>query len=352
MTMENRKRNFGLDLVRFTAIFMVIMVHSFMHSNFNNYPLDGFKMFVLLFIRCICHSGVLIFILLTGYLKNKKEVNLKHYKSIKDILMTYFIISIISIIYRMLYLKESFSCFSIISSILNFTAAPYAWYVEMYLGLFFLIPFLNILYNSIKTKKEKIILIITLFLFSSVFPTVTKINIFNHSLNIFPDWWENLYPLLMYFIGCYISEYKITFCKKKLLMSLLVINVLNTLLLFLNANGLSINSISFLEEYTFSVIIAVIIFLLLYNIDFNNKLINKIIAFFSKVSFGTYLISFCFDSFIYSQSLFNKSGSYYFFLCTFALTPIIFILSSIASYLVTIIVKYINKILLKKAIMK
>ena len=340
------KRSCGLDLVRFVAIFMVVMVHSFMHSNFNNNQLYGFQMFILLFIRCICHSGVLIFIILTGYLKNKKEPNLKHYGSIKDILITYFIISIISILYKLIFLNQDFSLFNTPASIFNYTAAPYAWYVEMYLGLFFIIPFINILYKNIKTKKQKLVLIITLFLFSSVFPTLTKLNIFGYSLNLFPDWWELLYPLLMYFIGCYFSEYKTKIEKKKLLVYLFITNLLNTLFLFFIAHGGSINSVLISESYTFSVIISVIIFLLLYDLECKNKYINSIISFFSKVSFGTYLISFCFDSYIYSFDFF-KTSRYYFLLCTIILTPIIFILSSIASYIVSLVVKYINKIICK-----
>ena len=40
---------------------------------------------------------------------------------------------------------------NIINSIIyifNFTACPNAWYLEMYIGLFLLIPFLNIIYNN------------------------------------------------------------------------------------------------------------------------------------------------------------------------------------------------------------
>ena len=45
--------------------------------------------------------------------------------------------------------------------LLDFTGAPYSWYIEMYLGLFLLIPFLNILYNNLASQRHKQILVIT-----------------------------------------------------------------------------------------------------------------------------------------------------------------------------------------------
>ena len=338
-----KERNFGLDLVRFSAIFFVILVHSFMHSGFNVTDLYGIKMFILLFVRSFGHCGVLLFLLLTGYLNNKKEINSKHYKVIKKVLITYVIISIITLLYRKYISVDNNSIMSLIAGIFRFKTAPYSWYVEMYIGLFFLIPFLNILYNNIKTKNEKIILIVTLLLFCSFFPTICRIQIAGHSLDLFPDYWSILYPILMYYIGCFISEYQIRINKYILFIIIFITAFLSTFLLYFYAQGKSVNSIGLTENYLLSVILSFFIFLFFYNFKCNNRLIIKTVRFFSDVSFGTYLISFCFDDYFYKYTLFLKDNPYYFLICTFVLTPIIFILSSIASYFVSLFVKIILK---------
>lgn len=42
---------------------------------------------------------------------------------------------------------------SVIFGILDFTGVAYAWYTNMYIGLFLIIPFLNNAYMSLKSKK-------------------------------------------------------------------------------------------------------------------------------------------------------------------------------------------------------
>ena len=46
-----------------------------------------------------------------------------------------------------------------ILSILDFSADSYAWYIEMYIGLFLIIPFLNILWNNLNDVGRKWLII-------------------------------------------------------------------------------------------------------------------------------------------------------------------------------------------------
>ena len=204
--------------------------------------------------------SLLLFLLLTGYLKNKKKVNSKHYNGIKKVLITYVVISIITLFYRMFIRNDNSSLLSLITGIFSFQTAPYSWYVEMYIGLFFLIPFLNILYNNIKTKNEKNILIITLFLFSSFFPTICAIKIAGHSFDLLPNYWALLYPILMYYIGCFISEYQIKINKYIMFFVIMVTAFLSTFLLYFYAQNATVNSLGITEHYLFSVILSILIF--------------------------------------------------------------------------------------------
>lgn len=337
-----KKRIFGLDLVRTTAIFLVVLVHSFFHSGYNSASMTGIGMFSLLLIRCLANSGVLIFIILTGYLKCNKGVDKNHYKGIIDIIITYLFVSILTIIVRKFLFHDNEQLINYIIGIFSFKTIPYAWYVEMYLGLFFFIPFLNILYKNIDSKKKKQLLIITLFLFTSLFPTLSRIKITEYQLDFYPDWWIFLYPVLLYYIGAYIREYKVTFNKWINLFVLLFTIFLDGVILYYYLSGNSIVTLLTTEYYTFSIIISTLTFLLLYNIDIRNKIINKIVSFLSKVSFGTYLVSYCFDIFVYNKTISLQNSHYYFFICAILLSPVIFLASSIFSYFVSIIVKYIR----------
>lgn len=68
------KRVFGLDLIRFFAIFSVISVHFFLNNGFYTFPVKGGRMFISINLRWLFFSGVPLFLLLTGYLNNKKKI--------------------------------------------------------------------------------------------------------------------------------------------------------------------------------------------------------------------------------------------------------------------------------------
>jgi len=184
------KRVFGLDLVRTIAILLVVIVHVFMMNYFQISTIKGTSSFILLFIKNIAMTCVPLFILLTGYLKYNKKLNKDHYKSIIKILITYFIIAIITVLFDIFYLNNNFNINKHILGIFNFTINPYSWYIEMYIGLFLLIPFLNLIYHNLKQKKHKQLLIIILLFLSSIPYTINNIKILNTNIDILPMYWS------------------------------------------------------------------------------------------------------------------------------------------------------------------
>ena len=74
------KRNLNLDLVRCVAIFFVISVHFLLNTSFYSTVVNGKKMFLLVVLRVIFMSCVPLFMILTGYLMNKKEPTKEYYK--------------------------------------------------------------------------------------------------------------------------------------------------------------------------------------------------------------------------------------------------------------------------------
>ncbi len=319
-------------------------------------------MLLLNMLRCLFMSCVPIFIILSGYLMSKKELNKKYLFKIVRILITYLLCSILCFV--LINIIEGnlskLSIFNFLFNLLSYTAAPYAWYVNMYISLFLLIPFLNILWNNLKGKKYKLYLLLILFLIG-ILPNT--INIFNVSdlnwwLNpassrtynqLVPNFWqETTYIILYYFIGCYLKDYKIKLSKRKniilLLLSIILFGVYNY---YRNYNALF-----GWETYVgYSSLEVLIITFLIVNLVLNLKIniksskISNIISKISYLTFGTYLLSAIFDKWLYP--ILNKHANMLLECLPYLLLMvlIITICSLITSYLVEILI-----ILSKKAI--
>ena len=287
--MIKEKRLPGLDIVRSIAIFFVIGGHFFLHTEYRNAPFEGWN----LFFQGICTSlflvSVPLFLLLTGFLNTNKKLSLKYYRGIIRVLSAYLVYSIITILYRIV--VNGATQFSVITwclKVMDFTVIPYGWYIEMYICLFLLIPFLNLLYNSLKSKNEKLVLIGTFLFLTALPPMLNRLG-----YKLVPDSFMILYPVTLYFIGTYIHEYKFKFCKLKLSFILLLLCTIDPLVNLVRGNSF----IFFLggRDSIGYIVIAIIVFLLFYDVDFKSKLIMKI----SLLSLDMYLCSWIFDNLYY-----------------------------------------------------
>ena len=261
-------------------------------------------------------SCVPIFIVLSGYLMSKKELNKKYLSKITRIITTYIICSIVCYILIPLVKNSDIRGLSIkgcITSILSFKAAPYSWYVNMYFGLFLIIPFLNVLWNNLK-KKQKQYLILILFIIG-ILPN--SINIFNFDnltwwlsssssrayQQLIPNYWGGItYIIFYYFIGCYLKEYKLNISRRKnvflLILSLGLFGLFNY---YRNYNAL-FEWASYVDYSSIEVIVVTILLVnLILNIKLNlkNKRDIKAISKISYLTFGAYLLSAIFDNWFY-----------------------------------------------------
>lgn len=146
----------GLDVIRVVAIFSVIAGHFFvLNTPFRDTAFDVHGMFLqgmsyLLFIS----TGVPLFIMMTGFLNaHKVECNWKYYRGGIRVIITYLFFSVVTILFRKFWLEEDLSWIKWGLKILDFSAIPYGWYIEMWIGLYLLTPFLNL--RAIPTKRQK-----------------------------------------------------------------------------------------------------------------------------------------------------------------------------------------------------
>lgn len=308
------KRDVTLDAIRVFAVFSVISVHYFLHSGFYNTPVIGIRMFIMITIRQFFMICVPLFMILTGYLMSQKELNKKYYSGIKKTLSVYVLASIACILFKKFYLKENYGIKEAIFGILDFSGASYSWYIEMYIGLFLLIPFINLIYNGLKNKRQKLILLFTCLALTSI-PQV--INIFNFSdsswwinpavpgeyQKLMPNWWGGLYPLTYYFIGAYLKEYGL--CLKRG-MSSLILGMVTAAAGAFNYYRMYGGNFIWGSWTDYPSIIVVMMAVLVFNIFSKTQSLNsaplfckKLLKQLSDCALGAYLLSYIFDIMTY-----------------------------------------------------
>ncbi len=314
MNNKTMQRDASLDVIRIVALFSVMSVHSFLHTGFYSQIVSGERMYVAVLARTMFMVCVPLFMILTGYLMNKKQISKKYYMGLEKTISIYILASLACILYKVYCEEMQYTIKKVILEILNFSAANYAWYVEMYIGLYLLIPFLNIIWHNLKTRKEKLILLMTFILLTAL-PGV--INSHNFVLNgwwlnpasskeynaIIPDWWAGIYPITYYFIGCYLNEFKLKIPKLTNIVAFILAVVLIGSFNYYRSYGVVFVKGAYQNWGSlFNVIMTVLLFNLLLNINFN-QLSNGIKNFLGKISnlcFGAYLVSWIFDSAYYS----------------------------------------------------
>ncbi len=295
------KRNTGLDLVRTFAIFFVVGVHFFFHTNFYKVPVSGKNMILQVALRWFFTMCVPLFIMLTGYLQTEKKPERKYFKKLIPILGVYVFYSVLSILMRIFYLKEDKSISRWIGEILIFGADKYSWYINMYIGLFLLTPFLNMIHRSLNNKKDYRVFLFILILLTGIpgffNPLASQNSMFRYLA--LSDWWTKLYPITYYFIGAYIKKYPVKLNKKIAVMSLiLVVSTETALTLFYSWNKLfaavigDYGSILILAE-------AVLFFIIFYDVKIENKSLSGILSTISLLSLDIYLCSYISDKLVY-----------------------------------------------------
>lgn len=349
------KRDTAADIIRIVAVFTVISVHFFLNNGFYSEIVSGNRMFIMCTMRALFGVCVPLFIILTGYLMSQKTLSLKYYSGITKTLVIYLLASFACMIYRAVELKVQFTFKSALLEILAFEGAPYAWYIEMYIGLFLLIPFLNLIYNNLKDQKQKQILIVT-FVCLTVLPSL--FNIYNFETAtwwanpassteyspIIPDWWIGFYPITFYFTGCYIREYGLKLKTKTLIFLFVLCTILFGAFNFYRSYGTKFITGLYGHWYGFSpYVLSVLLFTILSRIK-GTKIPTAGRFVLWKVSdlvLSMYLVSYIFDQHFYKKlnsaiPEMQDRLKYY-----FVMVPVVFICSMLLSAILQLIQKLI-----------
>lgn len=316
-----KERLIGLDIIRFLAIIFVFMTHSMAYKMNLETDLLSTKWIFEVIQRFITLSCVPLFILLTGFLNNKDKPDAKYYKSIIPLVLSYVLISVVELVGTKLfvfengtikYVAEGLANINLpleITKIFNFTQNSYAWYFEMYIGLFLLIPFLNIMWNNLKTNKEKVILVVSCCFLSLLPKTLESFRIpalmdteIGGWLDVLPDFWKITHPLAYFFIGKLIRDLKPNYNYLIRILTVIVAVAIPVLCCYFTTK--STGEYAWYMFNGFGTItnafVASSIFILFYDIKFKIPAVSQIISQISICSFEMYLLSSIFDKIYYN----------------------------------------------------
>ena len=327
----NLNHDYGLDIIRIIAMFFVILVHSTTFYGFIDEGIHSFGLFLAGIGRYLSFACVPLFIMLTGYLSLNKTPTLKYYVKLLRILIEFVICAIVVALFRRLYLHDTMSIGAFLKGVLRFSFPNYSWYINMFVGLYCLAPFLNYILKAIPQNYVITLVIVLLFLFS--FPIASP-------------YWEDAYPLMYYFFGALIRVNKDNIKVKKIYLIAIIIIV--TLLQTVQVKYQFIPVLNVNNHYNVGcVVLSVCIFLLFCNKTSNSKnaTLKKSLRIIANASLSTFLVSSIFETL--TMQYFSKLA-----LTSFSeklpyllyLTPLKFIASVLVAIIINIVAIYIYKL--------
>lgn len=285
---------YGLDVIRLLAMYLVLSVHATSFHYYLDIQPNTFILFICGLHRYISFSCCPLFMILTGYLNKEKKPILSYYSKIISIVFEYLLCSSIVITFRYKYYEKNLKSTQIIDGFFKFSNAPYSWYINMYIGLFLISPFLNILYNNLNSSKNKYSLIVVSIILFSLPGTYYRFSW---------DFWQGAYPIMYYFIGCFIRDYQPKLKKTYLLIWIVVVDITQMLI---KKYSTKLYAESF---HNFGcVLISSTIFLIFYNFKAKRKnCFLKVLRKISDISLSFFLLAYIFDLF-FELNLFKKKN--------------------------------------------
>lgn len=159
-----QQRQSGLDLIRVTGFFLVTLFHAFLYNGYYGQPQVGFAMWSAGVARSLSMACNGLFMTLTGYLHYGKRSLSGAVRGLGPVLLGYALAAAFSIPVRHFLLGQQESLSVWVTRFFGFRGVYYGWYVEMYIGLALLSPFLNRLLEALPDRELCLLTLVLLFL--------------------------------------------------------------------------------------------------------------------------------------------------------------------------------------------
>ena len=290
-----KTRNPNLDLIRCAALLMVPMLHSLDHTGLYDQLLYSRPDRLMIPLKTFITCCIPLYLLLSGYLNNKKQLSRRYYLGLVRIVFIYLICGCACLAFEQLSGIAHRSPKEMLSAILNSSCCDYAWYIMMYLGLFIMMPFLNMAYHGCAGKRQKQVLVLS-FIALSVLPSL--LNLYSQ---IYSVWWTRFYPLCYYFTGAYLSEYMPEIKPGRAVLGLLALVAAYSVFFYFHYHAQGASLIGVYQDTWEVYILSVLLFVILFRLRLD-KLPGPLAWCLRKVSdlsLPAYLLTWIPDSLIY-----------------------------------------------------
>lgn len=197
MKEKTKIRQSNFELMRIISMIMIVMWHLIFHSVLFDQA-TGVTKFVLELLVLVGTVHVNSFILLTGYFQSDKDFSLKKFLSIIKTVWFYKVIILFFILFMGIRVTTKLEIFK---ELLPIDTRDY-WFINVYLVLYILSPYLNILINKMTQQQYRKLLIISFILFS-VLPILTN------NATVSNNGYTVINFCFLYFIGGYLRKYPI-----------------------------------------------------------------------------------------------------------------------------------------------
>lgn len=306
-----------MDVIRCFALFTIAANHFYSHSGYLKEPMEGPVMYIMTIFHQVFLITIPVFLMLSGYLLKNKKPDRSYYSKLIDTLGLYLLASLFCMLHHILYSRFQGETpmslpFQLIG-IFSYTTVPYGWYINMYIGLFLLIPFLNVLYNNLESQRSKQYLILSLLCLSTV-PNLLNIFRFDSLAwwiqpssigtyhHLFPDWWYDSYPITYYFLGAYLREYPLKLKPSRHILLLILCSILfGSFQFYRSYPGAYVTGVWQDWGSPFLGIQAVLYFNFFATLDYSrlSPKLCKVFAAVSNLTLGAYMVSSIFDEIFY-----------------------------------------------------
>ena len=343
-----KERKLNIDLLKCIAIVFVVGVHFFLHTNYYGQSFTFKSIFLSSFIWMILMTCVPLFIMTTGYLMKDKTYSEDYFIKLLPVIGIYALTAAVYTFFDMRVVNEEYLG-KLFENIFSFS--HYAWYVNLYIGLYMLIPFLNAGFNSLTSRKNQVVVLGILVLFTIVPPTLSLLNKNEQNFmilpHIIPDYWKGLWPITYYLLGAFLASSKKKSSFKELVFVIFILDIL------------SVFGLAAISETTFCIEYGVLPVFLLSSLIFysvihlkvsiKNEWLQRVVLFISKNTLPIYLLSVIGDLYWYPKMV-EKWGDFTNIFSRFPLIVIFLLIQAILmTFILNTLLKFIKTIILKFA---
>lgn len=334
--LQQKSRNYGIDLLRIVSMFMVVTLHILDQGGiFIATETQALNNNIAWLLEAAAFCAVNCYALISGYVMLDSKFRLS------NILNLYFTVIFYTLSVTFLFdifTDKTIDIITYIKSIFPFAYTIY-WYFTAYFCMFLFTPFFNHIIHT-TSKKQATMLVASLLLIFSVLPTV-----FEEDFAITHYGYSALWLSVVYIFGAYIKKYNIgkAIGKRKAIFCYLCCIILTWLSKIVIENLLmpvtgDLIGPKYLYQYISPLMVLAAVSLLLFFSKLNiGKIPQKLITFFSPLAFSVYLIHeepLITEEFIINRfSSFGELNAVFMVLAVFAATFAIWLICSLTDYI-------------------